>query len=151
VALDNRPADRQTDAHAVRLGRVERFEQFLDGRRIDACSGVAYLQPDGAIALEFRPHQEGSGPVFDAVHRVSRVEEQVQDDLLQLNAVGAHRWQAICEFCLQSRVAASDQLLSTLEAAFAAGGIQLVIVPVDYSENKRVLIDELTQRMAALQ
>jgi acetolactate synthase-1/2/3 large subunit len=30
----------------------------------------------------------------------------------------------------------------TLEAAFA-GGVQLVCVPVDYSENMRVLIDEL--------
>ena len=29
-----------------------------------------------------------------------------------------------------------------LEAAFAAGGVHLVAVPVDYSENKRVLVDE---------
>jgi len=27
VALDDRTADRQTDAHAVRLGRIERIEQ----------------------------------------------------------------------------------------------------------------------------
>jgi len=31
----------------------------------------------------------------------------------------------------------------TLEAAFADGGIQLVTVPVDYSENMRVLVEEL--------
>ena len=36
----------------------------------------------------------------------------------------------------------SDGLVPTLEAAFA-GGVQLVCVPVDYSENMRVLIDEL--------
>ena len=30
-----------------------------------------------------------------------------------------------------------------LEAAFQEGGVQLVIVPVDYSENARVLVDEL--------
>jgi acetolactate synthase-1/2/3 large subunit len=46
------------------------------------------------------------------------------------------------------RVAASDQLVGTLEAAFAAGGVHLVIVPVDYSENKRVLIDELAKKLA---
>jgi acetolactate synthase-1/2/3 large subunit len=28
-------------------------------------------------------------------------------------------------------------------AAFDAGGVQLVAVPVDYSENKRVLVQEL--------
>jgi acetolactate synthase-1/2/3 large subunit len=33
-----------------------------------------------------------------------------------------------------------------LEAAFAAGGVHLVAVPIDYSENKRVLVDELGQR-----
>jgi len=49
------------------------------------------------------------------------------------------------------RVAAADQLVGTLEAAFAAGGVHLVIVPVDYSENKRVLIDELAQKLAEVQ
>jgi acetolactate synthase-1/2/3 large subunit len=34
-------------------------------------------------------------------------------------------------------------LAPTLEAAFAGGGVQLVVVPVDYSENIRVLVDEL--------
>ena len=34
----------------------------------------------------------------------------------------------------------------TLEAAFAAGGVHLVAVPIDYSENKRVLVDELRDR-----
>jgi len=42
-------------------------------------------------------------------------------------------------------VTRSDALLGTLEAAFTAGGVHLVVVPVDYSENKRVLIDELAR------
>jgi acetolactate synthase-1/2/3 large subunit len=46
------------------------------------------------------------------------------------------------------RVAAADRLVGTLEAAFGAGGVQLVIVPVDYAENKRVLIDELARKVA---
>jgi acetolactate synthase-1/2/3 large subunit len=50
-----------------------------------------------------------------------------------------------------ARVAAADQLLSTLDAAFGAGGLHLVIVPVDYSENKRVLIDELARKLAEFQ
>lgn len=32
---------------------------------------------------------------------------------------------------------------STLENAFTEGGVQLVIVPVDYSENQKVLVEEL--------
>ncbi len=48
------------------------------------------------------------------------------------------------------RVTASDQLVPLLEKAFSAGGVHLVDVPVDYSENQRVLIDELRQRVCQL-
>ena len=40
-------------------------------------------------------------------------------------------------------VAGEDGLAPALEAAFRAGGVQLVAVPIDYSENTRVLIEEL--------
>jgi acetolactate synthase I/II/III large subunit len=42
-----------------------------------------------------------------------------------------------------SMVADADGLAPALEAAFEAGGVQLVVVPVDYSENSRVLVEEL--------
>ena len=42
-----------------------------------------------------------------------------------------------------SRVETADGLAPALEAAFAAGGVHLVVTPVDYSENERVLVDEL--------
>ncbi|HWF97639.1 MAG TPA: acetolactate synthase large subunit [Steroidobacteraceae bacterium] len=42
-----------------------------------------------------------------------------------------------------TRVAGPDGLEPALEAAFAAGGMHLVVVPVDYSENMRVLVEEL--------
>jgi acetolactate synthase-1/2/3 large subunit len=47
-----------------------------------------------------------------------------------------------------SRVESADGLAPTLEAAFAGGGVHLVAVPVDYSENSRVLIDELRDHAA---
>ena len=47
-----------------------------------------------------------------------------------------------------SRVHSADGLAPTLEAAFIAGGIHLVSVPIDYSENSRVLIDELRAHAA---
>ena len=42
-----------------------------------------------------------------------------------------------------SRVERTDDLAPMLEAAFAGGGVHLVTVPVDYSENMRVLVEEL--------
>lgn len=42
-----------------------------------------------------------------------------------------------------ARVSSASGLVTALEAAFTAGGVHLVVVPVDYSENVRVLVDEL--------
>ena len=42
-----------------------------------------------------------------------------------------------------SRVSSASGLAAGLEAAFGGGGVHLVVVPVDYSENIRVLVDEL--------
>jgi acetolactate synthase-1/2/3 large subunit len=41
------------------------------------------------------------------------------------------------------RVGATEDLIATLEAALAEGGVHLVTVPIDYAENTRVLVDEL--------
>jgi len=46
-----------------------------------------------------------------------------------------------------SRVTDIGDLIPTLQAAFAAGGVHLVVIPIDYSENTRVLVDELAQRL----
>lgn len=45
------------------------------------------------------------------------------------------------------RVASADGLAPALDAAFKAGGVQLVVVPVDYSENVRVLVEELNRNV----
>jgi acetolactate synthase I/II/III large subunit len=42
-----------------------------------------------------------------------------------------------------SRVGKVSELSTMLEAAFSEGGVHLVVVPVDYSENMRVLVNEL--------
>jgi acetolactate synthase-1/2/3 large subunit len=41
------------------------------------------------------------------------------------------------------RLQASDDLAQVISDAFARGGVQLVCAPIDYSENQRVLVDEL--------
>jgi len=50
-----------------------------------------------------------------------------------------------------TRVSAVAELRSTLQKAFAAGGVHLIVAPIDYSENTRVLVDELRQRLPAAQ
>jgi acetolactate synthase-1/2/3 large subunit len=45
-----------------------------------------------------------------------------------------------------SRVTAVQELVPMIEAAFAGGGVHLLDVPIDYSENTRVLVNELRNR-----
>jgi len=48
------------------------------------------------------------------------------------------------------RVRATEDLVPILETAFRKGGVHLIVVPIDYSENQRVLIDELKSRPTTL-
>ena len=48
-----------------------------------------------------------------------------------------------------TRVAAVGELVPSLENAFAQGGVHVVTVPIDYSENERVLVRELRDRLNA--
>jgi acetolactate synthase-1/2/3 large subunit len=58
------------------------------------------------------------------------------DFVAYANSYGAHG----------HRVKATDELIPTLERAFTQGGVHLVAVPIDYSENMRVLVEELGNR-----
>ena len=49
-----------------------------------------------------------------------------------------------------TRVDSIQDLKPTLEKAFTDGGVQVVVVPIDYSENQRVLVDELRARLPVL-
>jgi acetolactate synthase-1/2/3 large subunit len=42
-----------------------------------------------------------------------------------------------------SRVGSAAEFSTMLEAAFREGGVHLVVAPIDYSENMRVLVHEL--------
>jgi len=46
------------------------------------------------------------------------------------------------------RVASTSSFVDVLESAFARGGVYIVTAPVDYSENVKVLVDELRNRNA---
>jgi acetolactate synthase I/II/III large subunit len=50
---------------------------------------------------------------------------------------GAHGW----------RIEKTDELVSTIESAFKDGGLHLITIPIDYSENTRVLVEELRGRV----
>jgi acetolactate synthase-1/2/3 large subunit len=50
-----------------------------------------------------------------------------------------------------SRLKATRDLVATIDAALKGGGVHLIDVPIDYSENVRVLIDELKHRVKEIE
>jgi acetolactate synthase-1/2/3 large subunit len=61
------------------------------------------------------------------------------DFVKDAEAYGARGW----------RVEKPDGLAPALEAAFKAGGAHLITAAIDYSENIRVLVDELRKAVSA--
>ncbi len=49
-----------------------------------------------------------------------------------------------------TRVTEIGQFKQVIATAFAEGGVHLVNVPIDYSENERVLVKELRERLPAI-
>ena len=48
------------------------------------------------------------------------------------------------------RVASAEQFAPLLDSCFKEGGVHLIDLPIDYSENKRVLVDELKEKVCLL-
>jgi len=48
------------------------------------------------------------------------------------------------------RIKATQDFVPALEHCYKAGGVHLVEAPIDYSENTRVLIDELAARTCVI-
>ena len=49
------------------------------------------------------------------------------------------------------RVESAEDLVPMLQAAFQAGGVHIVVGPIDYSENTRVLVEELQASLPAIE
>jgi len=85
MGLDDRPADRQPDAHAVGLRREEGVEDAIGSGRIQphAVSSTATSTP----ARSWFRDIVAPSAVRDCAHGFNAVHDQIQHDLLQLDPV----------------------------------------------------------------
>src|SRR5262249_25031800 len=82
VSFDNRPADCQSHAHALRLGRVEGIEETVEGLRIQARAGISHGDQYRLRVIGAGANQQLSWAIAGAVHGFYRVVDQVENDLL---------------------------------------------------------------------
>jgi len=87
VSIDNRSADRQPHPHPAGFRGVESLENALEIFRTNPRPRVAYRHEDFLCLILFRADQQLSCSRLNRAHCLNRVQDQVQDDLLQLNTI----------------------------------------------------------------
>ena len=86
MSIYDGPAYRQPHSCSIGLGGVESVEDALQLRPIDARSGIAHGHENACVVL-LRADQQLSWTRLNRAHCFNRVEDQVQQDLLKLNAI----------------------------------------------------------------
>src|SRR5258708_33964694 len=91
MGADDRPADRESHAHALGLRREEGVEDPIGYRRIKPRSAILDRDPQPAWFHGFPGYCPSLRAVPDRGHGFNRVHEQVQQPLLARNPVTKDR------------------------------------------------------------
>jgi hypothetical protein len=70
MALDDGSADRQADAHAAGLGRVEGLEEGVHPLLVEPYSDILHTQVHVIAFASAGPDHDASGAIVDTVHRL---------------------------------------------------------------------------------
>jgi hypothetical protein len=100
MGFDDRTADRQSHAYPVGLGRVEWVEEALETLRAQSGTRISHNDEHAVRLLHSADHQL-AGPLAGVAHRFDGVDDQVDDNLLQLDAIASNERQALRELRLQ--------------------------------------------------
>jgi hypothetical protein len=93
VGLDDRATDREAHPHASRLRGEEGVEQGVEIAGVNPGPGVPYFNQHGVRVASVRGDFQLARPLADLIHRLDRVDKQIQHDLLQLDAIGLNEGQ----------------------------------------------------------
>ena len=105
MRLDNGSADREPNAHTVVLRTVERFEEPVSGIGSKADAGISHDKPNVLVTIPFRSNEQLPRSIFNFLHRVDGIAKQIDDHLLKLYAIAAHRWEILRKVHLQNHPA----------------------------------------------
>jgi hypothetical protein len=86
MGVDDRPANRQPHPCSAGLCGVEGLKNALEMFRRDARPGIVHCHKDTCVVL-FGADYKLSRRCLNRAHCFDRVQKQVQDHLLQLNAI----------------------------------------------------------------
>jgi hypothetical protein len=102
MPLHNRSADGQSDTHAAALRGVEGIEELVHALTVNADTAVPHHHTDAVAILSLGSDQQLPRPIVDIHHRVRGVANQIQNDLLELDAIPGYVREIIGELRLQN-------------------------------------------------
>ena len=91
MGIDDRPANRQPHPYSAGFRGVESLENALEMFRINARPRIAHCHEDAICLALLRADRQLSWPLLNRPHCFDRIQNQVQDDLLQLNTIPLNR------------------------------------------------------------
>src|SRR6516165_2164421 len=94
MSMNDGAANRQPHARSTGLRGVEGVEDSIEMRRINARAGIAHGHEDACLAL-LGANQQLPCPRLYRLHCFSRIQDEIQQDLLQLDAIPVNRKQSI--------------------------------------------------------
>src|SRR4029079_8515329 len=89
MRFDDGPANRKTDAHAVRLAGHEGLKQVLRDLRGYSRSRIGHRKIREAVLMRDADRQL---PPLGGFHRFDGIPDQIEGDLLNLNLVDHNFW-----------------------------------------------------------
>ena len=95
MSLDDRAANRQPNAHTAALGCVEGIKKLFHALVIETHTGIPHDQAHKVAVFSFCSDQQVPRSVVNTNHRVGRIAEQVQDDLLELDTIACYGWKVL--------------------------------------------------------
>src|SRR3954470_21713703 len=98
MRFDDRAANRKAHPGAAGFRREERLEDALRVVRTDADSGILNRHQHAVGLDRLRFHRQHPRAIRQRGHGLDGIHDQVQKNLLQLNAVDRDEWQALTQF-----------------------------------------------------
>ena len=84
------------------LRRVEGVEELVHAQRVDAQPGVPHGHTHTVVVLSLGPDRQLPRAIGHLAHRFDRVEQQVQDDLLELDTIASDERKVVGKLCLEN-------------------------------------------------
>ena len=91
VGLDDRPAYGEAHAKTVGLGCKERIEQLVQALSRYAMSLIADRDLNSTVSMRVGPDAQATCIRFAVFHSLYSVVREIENNLLKLNWVSAHR------------------------------------------------------------